>query len=105
MLSGGYIQLEPGEGELGRRHFEGLKDVPETPVGTPGLEFSLVSEKAGSVKTGDPILYKGFQVGRVESTDFDVESRQVRHRAFIDFPYDAFVTSATRFWNAVIPSE
>jgi len=100
LLSGGYIQLEPGEGAPGRRHFEGLKNVPVTPVGTPGLKFSLVSEKAGGVNTGDPILYKGFQVGRVESADFDVETRQVRHRAFIDAPYDALVTSATRFWNA-----
>ena len=100
LLSGGYIQLEPGEGAPGRRHFKGLTNVPVTPVGTPGLKFSLVSEKAGGVNTGDPILYKGFQVGRVESADFDVETRQVRHRAFIDAPYDALVTSSTRFWNA-----
>jgi paraquat-inducible protein B len=59
-----------------------------------------VSEKVGAVNTGDPILYKGFQVGRVESTEFDVESRQVRNRAFIDAPYDALVTSETRFWDA-----
>jgi len=39
-------------------------------------------------------------VGRVESTDFDVESQHIHHRAFIDAPYDALVTSTTRFWNA-----
>jgi len=100
LLSGGYIELEPGEGKPGKRHYEGLANVPVTPVGTPGLKFSLVGERAGAVNTGDPILYKGFRVGRVESTDFDVGSRHVRYRAFIDAPYDALVTSTTRFWNA-----
>jgi paraquat-inducible protein B len=99
LLSGGYIQLEPGEGAPGRREFEGLPNVPVTPVGTPGLKFSLLSDELGSVSTGDPILYKGFTVGRVESTDFDVETQQVHHRAFIDAPYDELVTSATRFWS------
>lgn len=100
LVTGGYIQLAPGGGESGRRSFTGLDDAPVTPVGTPGLKFSLVSDQAGSVTTGDPILYRGFQVGRVESTEFDVESHQVRHSAFIDAPYDNLVTAATRFWNA-----
>ena len=100
LLSGGYIELDPGEGAPGRRHFEGLKDVPVTPGGTPGLKFTLLSEEAGAISVGNPILYNGFQVGRVESTDFDVESQHIHHRAFIDAPYDALVTSTTRFWNA-----
>ncbi len=99
IVSGGYIELAPGEGEPGRREFRGLEDVPVTPVGTPGLQFSLYSEQAGSVTTGDVILYKGFEVGRVESTDFDVEGQRVHYRAFIDAPYDDLVTSNTRFWN------
>jgi paraquat-inducible protein B len=100
IVSGGYIELAPGEGEPGRREFRGLEDVPVTPVGTPGLQFSLYSEQAGSVTAGDPILYKGFEVGRVESTDFDVEGQHVHYGAFIDAPYDDLVTSNTRFWNA-----
>ncbi len=100
IVSGGYIELAPGDGEPGRRRFQGLEDVPVTPVGTPGLKFSLSSEQAGSVSAGDPILYKGFEVGRVESTDFDVEGQHVHYGAFIDAPYDDLVTSNTRFWNA-----
>jgi paraquat-inducible protein B len=100
LLSGGYIELDPGEGAPGRRHFEGLNDIPVTPVGTPGLRFTLASEEAGVVGVGDPILYNGFQVGRIESADFQVESRNVHYQAFIDAPYDGLVTSTTRFWNA-----
>jgi len=100
LLSGGFIQLAPGTGEPGHREFQGLEDPPVTPLGTPGLRFTLVSDRAGSIDTGDPVLYKGFQVGRVESARFDVESQQVLHSAFIDAPYDALVSTSTRFWEA-----
>lgn len=100
IMSGGYIELVPGDGPEGRRKFTGLDEVPVTPAGTPGLKLELVSEHAGSVGAGDPILYRGFQVGRVESAAFDVNSQRVRYGAFIEAPYGRLVTSATRFWNA-----
>jgi paraquat-inducible protein B len=98
--SGGYIQLEPGTGKGGRREFVGLDTPPVTPVGTPGLHLQLVSERAGSVSTGDPILYRGFRVGSIEADEFPVESQAIRYRAVIEAPYDDLVTSSTRFWNA-----
>jgi paraquat-inducible protein B len=99
LLSGGYIELESGTGEEGRREFEGLEAPPVTPAGTPGLKFRMVGEQAGSVGLGDPILYEGFRVGRVESAEFDVASQKMHYGAFIEAPYDDLVTSATRFWN------
>ncbi len=54
ILSGGYIELAPGEGELGRRRFVGLEDVPVTPVGAPGLQLSITSVRAGSVSAEAP---------------------------------------------------
>jgi paraquat-inducible protein B len=100
LLSGGYIQLESGTGEEGRREFEGMDAPPVTPTATPGLQFRMVSERAGSVGIGDPILYEGFRVGRIESAEFDVASRKMLYGAFIEAPYDDLVTSTTRFWNA-----
>jgi len=100
LLSGGYIELAPGTGKEGRRHFEGLEDPPVTPAGAPGLKFRLVAEQSGSVGSGTPILYKGFRVGRIESAEFDVDSQKMRYGAFIAAPYDDLVTSTTRFWNA-----
>jgi paraquat-inducible protein B len=61
---------------------------------------NLVSETSGSLGVGDPVLYRGYTVGRVESTELDVASREVRYSIFIDAPYDDLVTNATRFWNA-----
>lgn len=100
LLSGGYIQLAPGTGSEGRRDFVGLDEPPVTPAGTPGLKFELLSDRAGGVTSGDPILYKGFTVGRIESADFDIKSHKMHYGAFIGAPYDDLVTSATRFWNA-----
>lgn len=100
IMSGGYIELAPGTGAVGRREFVGLEHVPVTPAGTPGLHLRLVGKRAGSVSAGDPILYKGFQVGRVESVEFDVDSQQIHYRAFIEATYKDLVTTRTRFWNA-----
>jgi paraquat-inducible protein B len=99
IMSGGYIEMAPGTGPEGRRDFAGLDEVPVTPAGTPGLHFRVVGERAGSVSTGDPILFKGFQVGRVENAKFDVESNRMHYRAFVEAPYDGLVRKNTRFWN------
>jgi paraquat-inducible protein B len=99
LLSGGYIELEPGSGAEGRRSFIGLENPPVTPAGTAGLRFALTSDQALSVGTGTPILYRGYRVGRVESGEFEMEERQMHYRAFIEAPYDDLVTTSSRFWN------
>ena len=58
-----------------------------------------MSENRSSISTGDPVLYHGFKVGRVESLVFDPESRQMRNEIFIDAPYHEMITSTTRFWD------
>lgn len=99
ILSGAYIELSPGQGKLGERHFTGLETPPLTPVGAPGVKLNLYSEQAGSVSTGDSVLYNGFKVGRVEGMSFDGERALIRYDVFIDAPYDQLVTSSVRFWD------
>jgi paraquat-inducible protein B len=99
LLSGAYIQLDPGKGKPGQRIFTGLEVPPLTPADAPGVRLVLYSEDAGSVSSGDAIVYHGFKVGRIESVTFDSKTRQVRYDAFIDAPYNDLVTSSTRFWN------
>lgn len=99
LLSGAYIELAPGEGKVGRRGFTGLELPPLTAVGAPGVKLTLYTDQAGSVSTGDAILYNGYKVGRVEGMKFDSEKVQVRYDVFIDAPYDKLVTSTVRFWN------
>ena len=101
IMSGAYIELEPGSGApTDRREFVGLGDLPVTPLDVPGLSITLLSTRARSVSVGNPVLYSGFRVGTVEDTELDLETGQVRHRAFIQFPYDQLVNEETRFWNS-----
>ena len=100
LLSGGYLQLAPGQSETRGRAFVGLEEPPVTPAGTPGVKITLTAERAGSVSPGDPILYKGYTIGRVESETFDTDSTQMRYGVFIDAPFDELLTTAHRFWDA-----
>ena len=99
ILGGSYIEMAPGSGSEGTRVFTGLEEPPLTPQDAPGLRLSLISPRAGSISTGDAVLYRGYKVGRVESLVFDTEQRQVRYDIFIDAPYHELVDSATRFWD------
>ena len=100
LLSGGYIELSPGTGAPGRRDFRGLEDPPVTGPGTPGVRVVLVSREAGSVHAGNPVLYHGYEIGRIESERFDPDRRVMRYQAFVEAPYDRLVGERARFWNA-----
>ncbi|MCG6659651.1 intermembrane transport protein PqiB [Halomonas campisalis] len=100
VLSGAYLQLEPGPGEAGRRDF-GVSDLPPvSPAGVAGLRVSLISQMGNSLRVGDPVTYQGYTVGRVEEVRFDAEARRMEQRVFIESPYDRLVTDSTRFWSA-----
>lgn len=100
LLSGAYIHLDPGtNGADKKREYIGLESPPLTPADAPGVRLVLHSESAGSVGTGDAILYNGYKVGRIESVTFDSDNKEVRYDAFIDSPYDDLVTTSSRFWD------
>lgn len=98
LLSGAYIQLQPGNSKVEKEHFDVL-DVP--PVASPdaeGLRIVLTHHEAGKLGVGDPVIYKGFTVGRVETTSFDVETRRALYQLFIFKPYNSLVRTKTHFW-------
>ena len=99
LLGGAYIELSPGTSNTKQHAFTGLETPPLTPAGAPGVKLNLYSNKAGSVSTGDAVLYNGYKVGRVEGMGFDEERKQVHYDLFIDAPFDQLVNSSVRFWN------
>ena len=99
LLGGAYIKLSPGIEASYRDSFVGLETPPLTPVGTPGVKLNLFNQKAGSISTGDAVLYNGYEVGRIEGTKFDEEKKLVHYDVFVDAPFDKLVTSSVRFWN------
>lgn len=100
LLSGAYIQMSPGSGGADAAgEFVALARPPLTPADAPGLRLHLLGDQAGSVTTGDALLYKGYSVGRVESSEFDAAIERMRYQVFIDAPYHELVDSSVRFWN------
>jgi paraquat-inducible protein B len=66
----------------------------------PGIRVALEGVKGKSLSVGDPVTYRGFEVGRVEQSDFDVDKRIVNYQLFIRAPYSSLVTNNTYFWNS-----
>lgn len=100
VLSGAYIQILPGRSDDAKRQFEVLDHPPVAPPDADGLRLTLISELGNSLRTGDPVTYQGFTVGRVESTELDPESRKTQHRLYIEEEYEMLITDTTRFWSA-----
>ena len=99
IVSGSYIELEPGISSEPRREFVGLEQPPVTPKGVPGLHVTLFTDEAGGIAPGSPILFKGLGVGKIESRTFHPENGKVEFDAFISADYAGLVRMNTKFWN------
>lgn len=100
VLSGAYIQLLPGSSGVSKKTFDVLEQPPVAPPDAAGLRINLISQVGNAISTGDPVTYQGYTVGRVEDSHFDPEKREMRHRLYIQSPYEVLVTNTTRFWTA-----
>lgn len=98
LLSGAYIQLQPGHEKEKREEFTVLDVPPVAPPDAKGLRVVLSNQEAGKLSVGDPVIYKGFTVGRVESTSFDVNTQKALYQLFIFEPYDSLVRTRSHFW-------
>jgi len=99
LLTGAYIELEPGTGDLGVRKWKGRETPPATNRSVPGRRLTLVSEEAGSLSVGSPIYYRGYDVGRIERRVLDPDGRRIVYDAFIREEYQSLVRENTKFWN------
>ena len=99
LLSGAYIELQPGkEGSVAPQY--PLLDSP--PLASPdakGIRVLLESSKAGQLSPGDPVLFRGYRVGSVETSTFDTQKRRITYQLFINAPNDRLVTTNVRFWK------
>ncbi|AOV97331.1 paraquat-inducible protein B [Edwardsiella hoshinae] len=98
LLSGAYIELQPGSSDSEQRDFKLLDQPPLAPPDAKGIRIMLVSDKAGQLNPGDPVLFRGLRVGSVETSGFDTKARKITYQLFIAAPYDTLVTENVRFW-------
>ncbi|RJT12884.1 intermembrane transport protein PqiB [Rahnella inusitata] len=100
LLSGAYISLDTGTSKQSGTTFTGLESPPTLINGMPGKQFEVVADDLGSLDIGSAVYYRRIPVGRVSSYALRPDGKGVSVNIFIDAPYDRFVTSSTRFWNA-----
>jgi paraquat-inducible protein B len=99
LLSGNSIGMQVGKSATRRRSFAGL-DVPPTITDQPGRQFLLRAASLGSVGIGAPIYYRSLSVGQVAGYSLAADGKSIDITVFVNSPYDKYVTSRTRFWNA-----
>ena len=99
LLSGAYIELQPGAKGEEKNDYKLLDAPPLASPDAEGIRVVLTSDRAGQLNPGDPVLFRGFQVGSVETSHFDPTLRQLRYQLFIRAPYNRLVTSNVRFWK------
>ena len=98
LLSGSYVEMSHGVAPESAREFVGLEQPPVTPIGTPGLHVTLESDESRPLYEGQPVLFHGHRVGRIEYVHFNTSERRTYYNAFIAAPHDRLITTNTRFW-------
>lgn len=99
LFSGAYIELQPGRDKAVETKFTLQENAPLASPDMKGLRIALESKQPTRLNAGDPVLFRGFRVGTVESSEFDPKERLMRYRLFVMEPYRGLVTSNVRFWQ------
>ncbi len=100
LLSGNFIGFEAGTSKKQQRTFTGLEFQPIVTSGQPGRQFLLKADNLGSLGIGSPIYYRRVAAGQVIAYNLASDGKAVELKIFVNSPFDTYVTSDTRFWNA-----
>ncbi len=100
LVSGAYISVDVGHSAAKRDHFVGLEVPPIVTADLPGREFILHADDLGSLDIGSSVFYRHITAGQVVGYSLDPGGTGVTIKVFINSPFDVYVTSDTRFWQA-----
>ncbi len=100
LLSGAYIELKPGDSAQTQLRHTLLSNPPIASADAAGIRIKLDAADSSGLSIGDPVLYRGYEVGTVELSEFDLVERRTRYQLFIRQPFDAMVTENIRFWRS-----
>lgn len=101
VLSGAYIEIRPGPSDgAPRTAFVGEENPPILRADAKGTTFRLSAARIGSLSLGSPVFFRDEHVGEVLGWNPAEMAESVTVIAFVREPYDKYVRSATRFWNA-----
>jgi len=100
LVSGEYISADIGQSKIKSTSFVGLEIPPVVTSDLPGREFVLHAEDLGSLDVGSSVFYRRLTAGQVIGYTLDPGGTGVTIRVFVNAPFDSYVNSATRFWQA-----
>ena len=99
LISGAYIEIEPGPGAK-QRHFVGLEKQPVVTAEEQGKKIVLITQRLNSIDTGSPVYYQGLEAGEVLGYELANDSSNIFIYAFIKAPFHELIRGNTKFWNA-----
>jgi paraquat-inducible protein B len=99
LLSGAYVEFDPGDGQPAR-DFVGLPEPPPITSRVPGTQFVLRTDHLGSIGRGAPVYYRSIPVGQVLGYELAEDKKGLSVKVFVDAPNDQLVRPSSRFWNA-----
>ena len=100
LLSGAYIDLDPGKPGKPELKFNGLEEPPIFTAVDPGRIFKLKADRKGSIEVGAPVYYRQITVGKVIAYNLAPEGTSIFFQIFVNAPFHQYVHENTRFWNA-----
>ena len=91
-----------GDREVARApaRVRGAPTPPVVAANVAGRSFVFKTHDLGSLDYGTPLYFRRFPVGEITAYELDPDGRAVTLKAFVKAPYDRFVTTETRFWQA-----
>ncbi len=100
LFGGSYIAADMGLSKETQENFVALEVPPILTRDVPGRKFKLHAPNLGSHDIGTPVYFRRLMVGEVVAYDLDKDGKGVSIDVFVHAPYDKYVRSNTRFWNA-----
>jgi paraquat-inducible protein B len=100
LLSGAYIGADAGRKDDTQDQFVGLESPPAVTGDQKGTSFVLHGDSLGSIDIGSPIYYRRVPVGQVVAFSLDPDGTGVTVNVFVNAPYDQYVGTDTRWWQA-----
>jgi len=99
ILEGGFIGLMPGKGEQSTS-FEASNMAPVKSSLPSGLNLTLSAKSLGSIRAGNPVLYRQVKVGKVIGVDLSSTADNVNIYINIFDRYAPLVSQQSKFWNS-----
>jgi len=101
LLDGAFIGLLPSYNVKAtlKNEFEALELAPTIEQLNYGLNIKLTASRLGSVRVGNPVLYRQIKVGKVIGIDLSATADQVNIFINIAKRYAPLVNEKSQFWN------